>query len=92
MTTIDFPKLFSQAAFEAYGKAISPVDASTVIAGIGLDSVAIMELVSIVEERVQIRLPDDELASVRTVGDLGALIQRLVPEGTRVTFPAAGSP
>jgi acyl carrier protein len=43
-----------------------------------------MEVVSWFEERLQIRMPDEELAKVRTLGDLRALIARLVPPGTQI--------
>jgi acyl carrier protein len=45
-----------------------------------------MELVSFFEEKLNIRMPDDELAKVQTLGDLGGLVKRLVPAGTDVTI------
>ena len=53
---------------------------------LGLDSVAIMELVSFFEEKLNIRMPDEDLAKVQTLGDLGAVVKRLVPAGTEVTI------
>jgi len=69
--------LFSQAAFAANGKTFNNLTPSTVIASLGMDSVAIMELVGFLEEQLGIRLPDEDLAQVQTLADLGALIQRL---------------
>jgi acyl carrier protein len=48
-----------------------------VISALGLDSVAVMELVSYFEEKLSIRMPDEELAKVQTINDLDQLVQRL---------------
>ena len=48
-----------------------------VISKLGLDSVAVMELVSWFEEKLSIRMPDEDLAQVQTLGDLGQLVTRL---------------
>jgi acyl carrier protein len=42
------------------------------IAGLGLDSLAMLELVAWSEERLGVRVPDEELTTLRTVGDLVA--------------------
>jgi acyl carrier protein len=41
-----------------------------------MDSVSVMELIGCLEEQLALRLPDEELAKVQTLADLGALIQR----------------
>jgi acyl carrier protein len=38
-----------------------------------------MELVSYFEEKLSVRIPDEELSRIRTVGDLRDAIQRLLP-------------
>jgi acyl carrier protein len=86
MSNINVTQLFTQAAFEVSGKKLDNLSKDTVITRLGLDSVAVMELVSYVEDKLEIRLPDEDLARVQTVGDLGALVQRLVPPGTEVTL------
>jgi acyl carrier protein len=48
-----------------------------------MDSVAVMELVSYFEEKLGVRIPDEELARIRTVGDLRDTIARLLPPGTQ---------
>ena len=40
------------------------------IATLGMDSVAVMELVSYFEEKLSVRIPDEELSRIRTVKDL----------------------
>jgi acyl carrier protein len=47
----------------------------TRIDALGLDSIATMEMVSFIEERIEVTFPDDELARVQKVGDLVGLIQ-----------------
>jgi len=69
--------LFSQAAFEVNGKTFQNLGPSTVIASLGMDSVAIMELIGYLEEQLGLRLPDEELANVHTLADLEKLIQHI---------------
>ena len=51
------------------------ITGDTRIDALGLDSIATMEMVSFIEERIEVTFPDDELARVQKVGDLVALIQ-----------------
>lgn len=78
-------QLFAQAALEVNGKKLDGLSGDTVIAKLGLDSVAVMELVSYFEEKLSIRMPDEDLAKVQTIGDLTSLVKRLVPAGTEVS-------
>lgn len=86
MTTVNITQLFSQAALEVNGKKLDGLTKETVISKLGLDSVAVMELVSFFEEKLNIRMPDEDLAKVQTLGDLGEVVTRLVPAGTEVAF------
>lgn len=86
MSQVNITQLFAQAALEVNGKKLDGLTQETVISKLGLDSVAVMELVSYFEEKLEIRLPDEDLAKVQTLGDLGAVVKRLVPAGTVVTF------
>jgi acyl carrier protein len=85
MATVNVSQLFAQAALEVNGKKLDNLTRDTVISKLGLDSVAIMELVSFFEEKLNIRMPDEDLAKVQTLGDLGDVVKRLVPAGTEVT-------
>lgn len=76
MAQIDVISLFAQAALEVNGKKLSNLTPDTVISKLGLDSVAVMELVSWFEEKLNIRMPDEDLASVQTLGDLSKLVLR----------------
>jgi acyl carrier protein len=86
MAQVNITQLFAQAALEVNGKKLDGLTQDTVISKLGLDSVAVMELVSYFEEKLEIRLPDEDLAKVQTLGDLGAVVKRLVPSGTDVTY------
>ncbi|MFT3713551.1 MAG: acyl carrier protein [Archangium sp.] len=85
MATVNVTQLFAQAALEVNGKKLDGLTKDTVISKLGLDSVAVMELVSFFEEKLNIRMPDEDLAKVQTLGDLGDVVKRLVPAGTEVT-------
>jgi acyl carrier protein len=84
--TVNVVELFHAAALEVNGKKLGALSKDTVISKLGLDSVAVMELVSYFEEKLAIRMPDEDLAKVQTLGDLGELVKRLVPAGTQVTI------
>jgi acyl carrier protein len=76
---VDVVEMFKQAAFEVDHRRLPDLRAETVIATLGMDSVAVMELVSYFEEKLSVRIPDEELSRIRTVGDLRDAIQRLLP-------------
>jgi len=84
MATVNVTQLFAQAALEVNGKKLEGLTKDTVISKLGLDSVAVMELVSFFEEKLNIRMPDEDLAKVQTLGDRGDVVKRLVPAGTEV--------
>ena len=77
---IDVIEMFKQAAFEVDNRRIPDLKADTVIATLGMDSVAVMELVSYFEEKLGVRIPDEELSTIRTVKDLRDAIARLLPD------------
>lgn len=77
MSNPDVISLFAQAALEVNGKKLGGLTHETVISKLGLDSVAVMELVSWFEEKLAIRMPDEDLAQVQTLGDLSRLVTRL---------------
>ena len=77
---IDVVEMFKQAAFEVDNRRLPELKADTVIATLGMDSVAVMELVSYFEEKLNVRIPDEELSKIRTVKDLRDAIARLLPD------------
>lgn len=78
MSSIDVIGLFKQAALEVHGRELGALDATTEISTLGLDSVAVMEMTGCLEDKLKIRIPDEELAEVETLGDLDALIRRVI--------------
>ncbi|MEJ8641066.1 acyl carrier protein [Streptomyces sp. MS1.HAVA.3] len=48
----------------------------------GVDSLALAELVTDLEGRLSIVIPDEETGRLRTIADLRALLARLAPSGT----------
>jgi acyl carrier protein len=77
---IDVVAMFKQAAFEVDNRRLPDLTADTVIATLGMDSVAIMELVSWFEEKLGLQIPDEELGKIRTVRDLRDTVARLAPD------------
>jgi acyl carrier protein len=49
--------------------------ADTKIEALGLDSIATMEMVNFIEEKIEVTFPDEELAKVQKVGDLVGLVR-----------------
>ncbi len=77
---IDVVEMFKQAAFEVDNRRLPDLKADTVIATLGMDSVANMELVNWFEEKLGIRIPDEELGKIKTVKDLRDTVARLAPD------------
>jgi len=82
--SVDVIDLFQKAALEVDNRKLSGLSRETVISTLGMDSVAVMELVSYFEERLDVRIPDEDLGKVRTLGDLRDCLARLLPPGTEV--------
>jgi acyl carrier protein len=78
--SIDVVEMFKQAAFEVDNRRLPDLKPQTVIATLGMDSVAIMELVAWFEEKLGVRIPDEQLTKIRTVKDLRDTIARLLPD------------
>lgn len=51
--------------------------ADTTLESMGMDSLAKVELVAILEDELSIRIPDDKLRGFRTAGDLVACLLEL---------------
>lgn len=78
MSDVDVIGLFKQAALEIHGRELGALEATTEISTLGLDSVAVMEMTGSLEEKLKIRIPDEELAEVETLGQLDTLIRRVI--------------
>ncbi|MET0344330.1 MAG: acyl carrier protein [Polyangiales bacterium] len=72
--------LFRELASEIAEKDLSFVDEDSAIAELGIDSLAMLELVGTLERQLRIRVPDDQLVGLTTVGDLLGLVQGRVTQ------------
>jgi acyl carrier protein len=59
-----------------------PTESTELVAHLGLDSLAVMEVVADVEDRFELTIEDDDLRALFTVGDVAKAIEaRLRAEG-----------
>ena len=71
---------FQRIATEVVERELPPLGGETVISDLGIDSLAMLEIVGEMERQFQIQLPDDQLVGLQTISDLvGLLHRRLVP-------------
>jgi acyl carrier protein len=77
---IDVVEMFKTAAMQVDNRRLPDLKPDTVIASLGMDSVAVMELVSYFEEQLGVRIPDEELSRIRTVRDLRDAVAKLLPD------------
>jgi acyl carrier protein len=73
-TEIDVLKLFQRAAREITGKSYPQVTYQSQIADLGIDSIAVAEMVAFIEDELNIRLPDDGFVRIRTIQDLADMV------------------
>ncbi len=67
------------AVYDVSLKELDHIDAETKISELGLDSVAMMEVIGLLEENLDIHISDEEVAAVSSVGDLLSLIRKRLP-------------
>jgi acyl carrier protein len=72
----DVVALFRSAVFEAGGIKLENLTLDTRLAELNLDSISVMESIAILEDRLNIRVPDEELARLTCLRDLEKLITR----------------
>lgn len=73
--------MFRDLATEITEKDFQHVEESNVIAELGVDSLAMLEVVGEMERELQIQIPDDDLNGVETVGQLLDVASACVPAG-----------
>ncbi len=70
--------LFQEAVAEVDGNVkLGEMTAATELSSLGLDSVMTMEVIGVMEEKLNVRFPDEDLATLKNMGDLTKLIHRL---------------
>lgn len=84
---------FKAAAYDVTLKDLGDISAATKMTELGLDSVAMMELIGVLEENLSIQIKDEEVSALGSVGDLLALIHGRLPSGAEVSVePSALRP
>jgi acyl carrier protein len=59
------------------GTKLGDVTMSTELSSLGLDSVMTMEVIGVMEEKLNIRFPDEDLATIKRMSDLAGLVRKL---------------
>lgn len=70
-------ELFKSAVYEVDHKKLDDIGPGTQLAQLGLDSVATMEVIGALEEKLNLQFPDEDLATLKSIGDLTALVRKL---------------
>ncbi len=73
-------ELFRDLATEIAEKDLSFVQEESAIADLGIDSLAMLELVGTMERELRIRVPDEQLVGLETVRQLLELVERRLPQ------------
>jgi 8-amino-7-oxononanoate synthase/acyl carrier protein len=68
------------AVYDVNLKELGILSDATRLSELGLDSVAMMEVIGVLEENLSIRIADEEIAALSSVGDLLSLIRKRLPD------------
>jgi acyl carrier protein len=79
MTTEDLLALVAAGMAHVTGRPAPPLTPDADIDALGMDSLQVIELVAWAEERLSVRVPDEELARVGSIGDLSAALAARLP-------------
>ena len=81
MPTDEMLTLIAAGISEVTGRPSPDLSHDTDIASLGLDSMQTLELVAWAEEQLSVRVPDEKLTTVRSVGELFAALAAQLPGG-----------
>ena len=73
---IDIVAVFKQAAFEAEGRHLEGLTLDSKLSDLSMDSVAVMETIGVIEQRINVRFQDEDLARLSSLRDLEALVEK----------------
>jgi acyl carrier protein len=68
-----------EALEEVADREVGPLTVERSLADLGLDSVAMAELLVVLEDKLEVTLDEGELASIKTLGDIQALVLKAAP-------------
>ena len=80
MTRPELLQIFRSTASEIAEKDLRSVDEAGVIAELGIDSLELLEVIGSLERDLDIRVPDDQLVGIQTVGQLLNLVAAKLPQ------------
>jgi acyl carrier protein len=66
---------FERILTETFGVPAGDVSADATFEALGLDSLDVVELTLVIEEELGVKIEDEELEDVRTVGDAAAKVE-----------------
>jgi len=76
MSGFDLLALFKEAALEVGNHKLDGLSMESKLADLNIKSVEVMEIVGYIEDRVKVRLSDDDLSRLATLRDLERLIEK----------------
>ncbi len=74
-----FIELFKRAAWEVDQKRLDRLSLDAKISELGIDSVAMLELMGFLEEELGIQIPDEKIARVTSLRELSMVIEEVDP-------------
>lgn len=77
MADVDVVQVFRDAALSVTGKELGAATTESAFEDLGIDSVDSIEIVVEMERVLDLRFEDRDIASLRTLGDVAALVARL---------------
>lgn len=75
MSDVDVLQLFRDTAAEVEERDFSEVERGTRLSDLGIDSVSMMEIVGCMEDDLDVRIPQEALSGVQTVGDVEKVVR-----------------
>jgi acyl carrier protein len=76
MSEVDILTMFNKIAREVEkGKDLPQITRESKITALGIDSVSMMEIIGVIEDELDVAIPDEKLARLQTVGDIETVIQ-----------------
>jgi len=78
MTRAELLERFRTTATEIAERDFSAVEEAGVIADLGIDSLELLEVIGSLERDLDVRIPDDQLVGIQTVGELLTLVETKV--------------
>lgn len=56
-------------------QALAPLNRESKVLALGIDSVSLMEIIGVIEDELDVSIPDEKLAGIQTLGNLENVIK-----------------